>query len=269
MGRGRKIGLRAAATLVVALAAGALGVLMPTLSNTVEKDTQVSGQAITLTVDGIPGTVAPGDVFRVVATMANNANRPIPAVIRFEVRNPNGTTPSELTVYSGCGAEEVVNTLRLRYYVGWHGPLLAAKGSSFGVGTAVGAITAAVGDADYWPIVLREIEGRDPSGYASLIVPGTNASAGVRASGSGVLKVLSYYGMLRIADGASESSTNLADWVLTMPFSDRIVADGDRSQDGFLIEVHPQSRGSFEFKFWAERPDGLGIPSHPYTCGPL
>ena len=261
--------MRAAAVLVVALAVGAMGILMPSLSNTVEKDTQVSGQAITLTVEGVPATVAPGDVFRVVATMANNANRPIPAVLRFEVRNPNGTTPSELTVYSGCGAEEIVNTLRLRFYVGWHGPLLAAKGSSFVTGTSVASVAATIAGADYWPMVLRETQERDPSGYASLISPGSNASAGVRASGSDLLKILNYYGMVRLANSASDGSASLVDWVLTMPFSDRIVADGDLSQDGFLIEVHPQSRGSFEFKFWAERPDGLGTPSHPYTCGPL
>jgi len=35
------------------------------------------------------------------------------------------------------------------------------------------------------------------------------------------------------------------------------------------VEVNPQSRGSFQFKLWAERPDVLGIPHHPYTCGPL
>ena len=55
-----------------------------------------------------------------------------------------------------------------------------------------------------------------------------------------------------------------------MPFSDHVVASGDGSQNGFLVEVHPQSRGSYELKFWAERPDGLGIPNHPtYACGPL
>jgi len=266
MGHGRKMGLRVAAILVVVLAAGAVGILMPMLSNTVEKDTRVDGHAVTLTVDGVPSVVAPGDTFRVVAGLANNANRPIPAVLRFEVRNPNGTTPGELTVYAGCGAEEVVNTLRLRYYIGWHGPLLAPRGVSFEAGTDLTVVVAAIGSAEYWPIVLHEIQERDPTGYASLISPGTNASAGVRASGSDLLKVLYYYGMVQ---GTTGTSSNLADWILTMPFADRTVADGDGSQDGFLIEVHPQARGSFEFKFWAERPDAFGIPSHPYTCGPL
>src|SRR3990170_404612 len=131
MGRGHRMGLRA--TAVVA-AAAAVGILTPTLSNTVEKDVQVTGPGITLTVEGLPATVAPGDYFRVVATLTNNANRPVPAVLRFEVRNPNSTTPDELTVYAGCGAEEVVTSRTLRYYVGWNGPLLAPRGVSFPVG---------------------------------------------------------------------------------------------------------------------------------------
>jgi len=266
MKHGMKWGLRAMILVVVVLAVGAVGILTPIVSNTVEKDVRVDGYAITLTVDGMPTTVAPGDTFRVVATMANNANRPIPAVLRMEVRNPNSTTPGELTVYTGCGAEEVVSSRTLLYYIGWHGPLLAPKGSTFAAGTSVAALETALGSAEYWEMTLHEIEERDPAGYASLISPGTNASAAVRTSPSVVLKVLNYYGMVRAMAG---SSGNLLYWVLTMPFADTIVASGDGSQDGFLIEIHTQSRGTFEFKFWAERPDGLGVPNHPYTCGPL
>jgi len=266
MKQGAKMGLRAAILIVIVLAASAVGILTPIMSNTVEKDVRVEGYAITLTVDGVPATVAPGGTFRVLATMANNANRPISAVLRMEVRNPNSTTPGELTVYAECGAEEVVSTRTLLYYIGWNGPLLAPKGNAFPAGSGVVTLVAALGSAEYWPIVLHEIEDRDPVGYASLISPGVNASAGIQASGSDVLKVLNYYGMVR---STLDVSSNLADWTLTMPFADRVVANGGPSQNGFLIEIHPQSRGSFEFKFWAERPDGLGIPNHPYTCGPL
>jgi hypothetical protein len=233
------------------------------ISNTVNRDVVVSGQAITLTVEGVPMTVAPGDLFRVVATLANNANRPIPAVLRIEVRNPNNTIPDEVTIYSGCGAEEVVSSRTLDYYIGWSGPLLAAKGVSFSAGTSLSAVEAAIGAADYWPAVLHEIQVRDPAGYASRIDPGLNATAGVAASGSVLLKVLAYYDMVIPTLGGSG-------WILRMPFADHAVASGDGAQNGFLVEIHPQSRGSFEFKFWAERPDGLGLPSHPtYTCGPL
>src|SRR5207302_227271 len=175
MRTGIKLGPRAAAFVAVLIAASAVGILTPTLSNTVSKDVQVTGFAVTLTVDGIPDSVAPGGVFRVIATLANNANRPVPGVLRMEVRNPNNTVPDELTVYSQCGAEEVVSGTGLTYFIGWH-----------------------------WPV-----------------------------------------------------------------FSERFVAFGGPSQDGFLVEVNPQSRGSFQFKLWAERPDALGIPHHPYTCGPL
>src|SRR5881409_1661256 len=267
MGNGIKLGPRATILVVVLLAASAVGILTPTLSNTVSKDVQVTGFAVTLTVDGIPETVAPGDIFRVTATLANNANRPVPAVLRMEVRNPNNTVPNELTVYAGCGAEEVVSGTRLIYYIGWHGPLLAPKGTSFAAGTNLATLDAAIGSAEYWPAVLHEIQERDPAGYASLVVPGLNASAGVRASGSALLKALNYYAM---AASANADSPNLGDWTLSSVFSERFVAFGGRAQDGFLVEVHPQSRGSFIFKLWAERPDGLGIPDHPtYTCGPL
>lgn len=266
MGRGNRLGLRSTILLVVVIAASAVGILTPTLSNTVEKDVKIEGQAIALTVDGVPATVSPGDLFRVVATMANQANRPIPAVLRLEVRNPNSTTAEEITLYAGCGAEEVVSTRTLRYYVGWHGPLLAPKGTSYPQGTTVGVVLLGTGLADYWTAVKQEIRSRDPLGYASLIEPGANASAAVRVS-SDVLKVLNYYGMVR---ALVEGSANPLDWALTVPFADRIVAGGDGTQDGFLVEVHPQAKGTLEFKFWAERPDALGMPSHPtYACGPL
>ena len=266
MGTGIKLGPRAAFFVAVLLAASAVGILTPTMSNTVSKDVPVTGFAVTLTVDGIPDSVAPGDVFRVVATMANNANRPVPAVLRMEVRNPNTTTPDELTVHAGCGAEEVVSGTRLIYYIGWHGPLLAPKGISFAAGTNLATVAGAIGSADYWPSVAHEIQERDPAGYESLVDPGLNASAGVRNSGSTLLKVLNYYGMVA---SPTPDSSNLADWALTTAFSERFVAYGGASQDGFLVEVHPQSRGSYQFKLWVERPDGLGIPHHPYTCGPL
>src|SRR2546426_10459113 len=143
MGNGIKLGPRATILLGVLLAASAVGILTPTLSNTVSKDVQVTGFAVTLTVDGVPETVAPGDMFRVAATLANNANRPVPAVLRMEARNPNNTVPNELTVYAGCGAEEVVSGTRLIYYIGWHGPLLAPKGTSFAAGTNPAPLGAA------------------------------------------------------------------------------------------------------------------------------
>jgi len=266
MGNGIKLGPRAALFVGILLAASAVGILTPTLSNTVSKDVQVTGFAVTLTVEGIPDSVAPGDVFRVIATLANNANRPVPAILRMEVRNPNNTIPDELTVYAGCGAEEVVSGTRLIYYIGWHGPLLAPKGFSFAAGVNLATIADALGSGGFWPSVLHEIQERDPAGYDSLVDPGLNASAGVRNSGSGLLKALNYYGM---AASTNPDSVNLADWTLTVLFSERFVAYGGGSQDGFLVEIHPQSRGSFIFKLWAERPDALGIPNHPYTCGPL
>src|SRR5256712_3968798 len=140
MGRnGIKLGPRATIFVVVLLAASAVGILTPTLSNTVSKDVQVTGFAVTLTVDGVPDSVAPGDIFRVTAAMANNANRPVPAVLRMEVRNPNTTTPSELTVYAGCGAEEGVSGTRLIYYIGWAGPPPGSQSVSFAAGAAPAA----------------------------------------------------------------------------------------------------------------------------------
>ena len=263
---GIKLGPRAAFFVAVLLAASAVGILTPTLSNTVTKDVQVTGFAVALTVDGIPDSVAPGDVIRVVAAMTNNANRPVPAILRMEVRNPNNTIPDEVTVYAGCGAEEVVSGTRLIYYIGWHGPLLAPKGISFAAGTSIATVSGSIGSAEYWSTVLHEVQERDPAGYESLVEPGLNASLGVRNSGSSLLKTLNYYGMVASSNPAS---SNLADWTLTTVFSERLVAFGGPSQDGFLVEIHPQSRGSFSFKLWAERPDALGIPHHPYTCGPL
>src|SRR2546428_6928625 len=238
MRTGIKLGPRAAAFVAVLIAASAVGILTPTLSNTVSKDVQVTGFAVTLTVDGIPDSVAPGDVFRVIAAMANNANRPVPAVLRMEVRNPNNTIPEELTVYSQCGAEEVVSGTRLIYYIGWHGPLLAPKGVSFAAGMNLATVSSAIGSAEYWPSVLHEIQGRDPAGDESPVDPRVNASLGVRNSGSSLPKTLNHYGMV---GSANLASSNLADWNLTTVFSERFVAFGGPGQDGLLVEVHPQS----------------------------
>src|SRR2546426_3764152 len=165
MGRnGIKLGPRATIFVVVLLAASAVGILTPTLSNTVSKDVQVTGFAVTLTVDGIPDSVAPGDVFRVIAAMANNANRPVPAVLRMEVRNPNNTIPEELTVYSQCGAEEVVSGTRLIYYIGWHGPLLAPKGVSFAAGMNLPSVSSAIRAAAYLAPALPADPGTDTAG---------------------------------------------------------------------------------------------------------
>src|SRR3989475_8846596 len=203
MRTGIKLGPRAAAFVAVLIAASAVGILTPTLSNTVSKDVQVTGFAVTLTVDGIPDSVAPGDVFRVIAAMANNANRPVPAVLRMEVRNPNNTIPEELTVYSQCGAEEVVSGTRLIYYIGWHGPLLAPKGVSFAAGMNLSTASSAIGSAEYWPSVLPQIPGPDPARDESLVDPGLNASLGGRNSGSSLLKTLYYYGIVGSAQPAS------------------------------------------------------------------
>src|SRR2546423_15541778 len=105
MRTGIKLGPRAAAFVAVLIAASAVGILTPTLSNTVSKDVQVTGFAVTLTVDGIPDSVAPGDVFRVIAAMANNANRPVPAVLPVGVRNSKHTSPEWLTGLCRCRSE--------------------------------------------------------------------------------------------------------------------------------------------------------------------
>src|SRR5436309_14205508 len=100
---GIKLGPRAAFLVAVLLAASAVGILTPTLSNTVTKDVQVTGFAVALTADGIPDPVAPGDVIRVVAAMTNTANRPVPAILRMEARNPNNTIAAAATAYAGGG----------------------------------------------------------------------------------------------------------------------------------------------------------------------
>src|SRR5437660_9988454 len=177
MRTGIKLGPRAAAFVAVLIAASAVGILTPTLSNTVSKDVQVTGFAVTLTVDGIPDSVAPGGVFRVIATRANNANRPVPAVLRMEVRNPNNTVPDELTVYSQCGAEEVVSGTRLIYYIGWHAPLLAPKGLSFAAGADLATASPAIRSAAYSPSALHETPHPEPSGHASPRAPRTRSPA--------------------------------------------------------------------------------------------
>src|SRR3989442_4206721 len=193
MGRnGIKLGPRATIFVVVLLAASAVGILTSDVSNCVSKDVQVNGFAVTLTVDGVPDSVAPGDIFRVTAAMANNANRPVPAVLRMEVRNPNTTTPSELTVYAGCGAEEVVSGTRLIYYIGWHGPLLAPKGLSFAAGATVAAVDAAIGAVEDWPPLLHEIQDPDPARHRSPLDPGRKAPARGRYTGTCLPKALNY-----------------------------------------------------------------------------
>src|SRR2546422_11671410 len=109
MRTGIKLGPRAAAFVAVLIAASAVGILTPTLSNVVSKDVQVAGFAVTLTVDGIPDSVAPGGVFRVVATVANSADGPVPAGLRVEVRNPNHRVRAEWPVCSECRADAVVS----------------------------------------------------------------------------------------------------------------------------------------------------------------
>ena len=170
------------------------------------------------------------------------------------------------TVYAGCGAEAVVSSRALRYYLGWHGPLLAPNGSAFPLGTTVAAVESALGDAGHWPVVAHEIRGRDPPGYASLVSPGHDAPEGARLSSSLALKILVYFGM---ASSVTPGSTDPKDWILDLPFSDRW-RPADGSGRGFVIEIGPTVRGGLEFKTWAELPDGRGLPNHPsWTCGPL
>ena len=252
---------------LVLLAAIVLAVVNVRLSPTVEQDLPPLGPAITLTVAGIPSTAHAGDVFRVTATLMNNANRPLPAVLRMDVRNVNTTLlPGDLTLYTGCGAEEAMSTRTIRYYIGSHGPLLAPNGTTFAAGTTVAAIEAALGESGHWDVVLREIANRDPAGYASLITPGNNASLGVRTTTSLALKALYYFGMV-----ASDvpNSGNAMDSRLTVAFADAwMPSDGIGA--GFRIEFAPTIRGGFSFDLWAELPDGLGMPNHPtWTCRPL
>src|SRR5438094_8949367 len=76
LGNGLKLGPRATILLGVLLAASAVGILTPTLSNTGSKDVQVTGLAVTLTVDGVPDTAAPGDMARGTGRPADNTSRP-------------------------------------------------------------------------------------------------------------------------------------------------------------------------------------------------
>ncbi len=248
------------------LSTTAVAVMTNRLSAIVALDTQAIRPSITLEVEGLPENVTAGDLLFVVATLHNNANRPTPAVLRFEVRNGDGIEFDEVTVYAACGAEERVSSKTLIYYLGDHGPLLAPNGTSIPTGTTVAALEAQLGDVPYWPAVLREIATRDPHGYASLVDPGSNASAGPRASASEALKVLYYYGMVTAGD---EASPNAADWTLTSPFADTWVVPGEGGTAGFIAEFGLDAQGSYNLKLWAERPDGLGVPNHPWGCQPL
>ncbi len=252
---------------LIVLAAVVVGVVSMTLSPVVERDLPPVGPAVSLTVSGIPASAHAGDVLPIIATLKNNANRPLPVVLRMDIRNVNTTLlPRDVTVYAGCGVEEAMSTRTLRYYIGSHGPLLASNGTRFAAGTTVAAVETAIGDAGHWDVVLHEIETRDPSGYTSLISPGENASFGARTSNSLVLKVLHYFGM--VTTDAPNSNTP-ADWRLAIPFEDTWTPS-DGTHKGFLMELAPTIRGGFSFDLWAELPDGLGMPNHPtWTCGPL
>ena len=252
---------------LIVLAAVVVGVVSMTLGPVVERDLPPVGPAVSLTVSGIPASAHAGDVFRVTATLKNNANRPLPVVLRMDIRNVNTTLlPRDVTVYAGCGAEEAMSTRTLRYYIGSHGPLLAPNGTRFATGTTVAAVETSLGDAGHWEVVLHEIETRDPSGYASMIFPGLNASPGPRTTESLALKALHYFGMIQ--PGPSDSG-NPADWRLTAAFEDTW-SPTDGPSAGFVIELAPTIRGGFSLDLWAEIPDGLGIPNHPtWTCGPL
>ncbi len=259
---------RTAPYLAIAIVASALlAVVATNLSPVVEDDLPPVSPAISLSVSGIPADAHAGDVFRVAATLGNNANRPLPAVLRMEIRNVNTTLAgTDITVYAGCGAEESLSTRTLRYYLGSHGPLLAPNGSWFPSGSTVAVVETGLGVGGHWEVVLREIETRDPLGYASLISPGPNASAGPRASTSLALKALYYFGMV---SSTTPGSGDPADWRLTVPFEDRW-SPTDNLAPGFLVEIAPTVRGGFALKLWAELPDGLGVPNHPtWTCGPL
>jgi len=252
---------------LLTVAAGVLVAVSPILSEVVERDLPPIASAASLAVSGIARGGHAGDVFRVNATIQNNANRPLPAVLRMDVRNLNTSiAPEDVTVYSTCGAEEVVSSRTLRYYLGGHGPLLAPNGSSFEVETTVATVESALGIAAHWEVVLHEIQGRDPAGYASSISPGDNASQGPRTSSSLALKALNYYG---IVSSSTPWSGDPANWILAVPFADTW-APTDGNAPGFLVEIAPTVRGAFTFKLWAELPDGLGLPAHAgWKCGPL
>ena len=258
-----KLALWAVAVLVVGTA---LGLVSNTLSPIISRDIATVDPNITLTVTGVPSTASAGDVFNVVATLKNNANRPAPAVLRFDVRNPVGIAFEEITVYAQCGAEARVTSKTLIYYVGWHGPLLAPNGTQFSPGTKVAQVETILGARAHWPIVLREIQERDPNGYAELIDPGLNASLGPQGTSSQALRVLYYYGMVSPSDARSP---NPGDWHLKVPFSDTIVATGGGFPYGFEVEISLVAKGSYEFDFWAELPDGYGMPNHDWKCAPL
>ncbi len=259
---------RAGTLLAFAVVTSVLvAVVASNLSPVVEDDLPPVSPAISLSATGIPATAHAGDVFRVTATLKNNANRPLPAVLRMDVRNVNTTLAgSDITVYARCGAEESLSTRTLRYYLGSHGPLLAPNGSRFASGSTAAAIEAALGASGHWEVVLREIEVRDPRGYESLISPGPNASAGPGSSASLALKALYYFGMV---SSNIPGSGNPADWRLTVPFEDKW-GPTDGLGPGFLVEIGPTVRGGFVLRLWAELPDGFGVPNHPtWTCGPL
>ncbi|MCJ2520313.1 MAG: hypothetical protein LN412_05115 [Candidatus Thermoplasmatota archaeon] len=250
----------------ILLTSTAFGLISSYLSPIIPRDIPTINPAINLSIEGVPENASAGDVFLVTATMKNNANRPAPAVLRFEVRNGDGIGFEEVTVYADCGAEERVTSKTLIYYIGRHGPLLAPNGSHFPQGTTVAEVEASLGEGAQWQVVLREIRMRDPLGYEELIDPGFNASSGPVASSSQALKALYYYGMVSASDGSSQ---NPADWTLIVALSDTVVATGGNSTDGFLMEISLDAQGSYNLKFWAERPDGLGIPNHAWKCEPL
>ena len=266
--RGRLAPRPKIALLVVAvlIAGTALGLVSNTLSPIVSQDIPTVDPNITLTVTGVPSAAAAGDVFNVTASLHNNANRPAPAVLRFQVRNPGGIADEEITVYAQCGAEARVSSKTLIYYIGWHGPLLAPNGTRFLVGMTVAQVEETLGGQAHWPVVLHEILERDPIGYEEIIDPGLNASVGPRTSSSEALKVLYYFGMVQALD---EGNPSPAAWRLVVPFFDTIVATGGASQNGFLVEISLTAKGSYEFDFWAERPDGYGLPNHAWKCAPL
>lgn len=252
--------------VTVLLTGTALGLVSTTLSPIVSREIPLIEPNISLTITGVPSEASAGDVFNVVATLHNNANRPSPAVLRFEVRNPDGIDFDEINVYAGCGAEARVSSKTLSYYIGWHGPLLAPNGTEFPSGMNVAQVEGILEARAHWSVVRHEIQERDPYGYAELIEPGLNASLGPRVSTSEALKVLYYFGMVSAAD---ELNPNPSAWRLTRPFSDTFVPTGVGSPEGFILEISLAAEGSYEFEFWAERPDGYGVPNHPWKCAPL
>lgn len=259
-------GIAAASVLaLVTVAIGTVGLLSPNLSNVVDRDLGTVQGAVGLAVGSLPGNLSAGDIFTVEATLTNNAHRPLPTVLRMEVRNGDGISPADITLYAGCSAEEQVSSKTLRYYIGSQGPLLAPNGTSFPIGTTVAAIEASLGSMGHWQAVLGEIQARDPKGYQALVTPGLNASSGVRATPNLALKALNYYGMV----AGDNASPDPRAWHLTVPFGSRWTPSGDGLHQAFEVEISPNARGSYSLKFWAERPDGLGVPNHPWQCGSL